>query len=269
MGILLGCDKGLIMPCAPETQLPCPLRSPDLIACCCGYLAALDNAERLLWLGGEVYAADAGAEALLILPGGCLTLSGDTDCLTLRDSSTGTPLLAAPVGVYPQDMCHVPGGLIAVCGGCDGTVRLLTARDLHTVKITRVPGCAQRINASRGWLHVLCLTEDEGLQTLLCRVPLRGERYEPVAVLPGIPGAVCADDSGGLWAAASEVLYHFPPEGRTPDRIIPGFGLIRHMDWQDGLLLVSDPVMEICALVERSGACRTVYEGAVQQAIFT
>ena len=126
MGILLGCDKGLIMPCAPQS-LPCPLRRPDLIAHCRGRLAALDNTARLLWLGGEVYPADAGAEALLLLPGACLTLSGETDCLTLRDPSTGAPLLAAPVGVYPQDMCLVPGGLLAVCGGYDGTVRLLIA----------------------------------------------------------------------------------------------------------------------------------------------
>lgn len=269
MGILLGCGEGLIMPCEPKTVLPCPLHRPDFIAHSQGRLAALDNAEHLLWLGGEVYPADTGVEAMLLLPGGCLTLSGDTDCLTLHDTSTGTPLLTAPVGVYPQDMCLVAGGeLLAVCGGSDGTVRLLTAHDLQTVKIAHVPGSAQRIDASRGWLHVLCLTEDDGLKSLLCRVPLRGERYEPVAALPGIPGAVRADESGGLWAAASEMLYHFPPEGKAPDRILPGFGLIRHMDCGDGWLLVTDPVMELCALISRQGERRILYEGDVGQALW-
>jgi len=93
--------------------------------------------------------------------------------------------------------------------GADGSVRLLTLNDLQTVKIAHVPGNAQRIDASCGWLHVLCLMEDDGLKSLLCRVPLRGERYEPVTTLPGIPGALRADDAGGLWVAASEMLYHF------------------------------------------------------------
>lgn len=269
MGILLGCGEGLIMPGEPKTMLPCPLRRPDFVSHSHGHLAALDNSEHLLWLGGEVYPAETGVEALLLRPNGCLTLSGDTDCLTLRDVHTGSPLLTTPVGVYPQDMCMVPGcDLVAVCGGSDGTIRLLTISDLQTVKIAHVPGCAQRIDASRGWLHVLCLTEDDGLQTLLCRVPLRGERYEPVAVLPGIPGSICADEAGGLWAAVSEILFHFPPKGTSPDKILPGFGLIRHMVCQDGWLLATDPVMELCTLISLQGERSILYDGEAGQAIF-
>ncbi len=269
MGILLGCSEGLIIPDDRKAILPCPLRRPDCIALCRGHMAALDNIEHQLWLGGQVHPADSGVEAMLLLPGGCLMLSGDTDCLTCLEPSTGLPLLTVPVGVYPQDFCLVPGcDLLAVCGGADGTVRLLTLNDLQTVKIAHVPGNAQRIDASCGWLHVLCLMEDDGLKSLLCRVPLRGERYEPVTTLPGIPGALRADDTGGLWVAASEMLYHFPPDSAAPDRIFPGFGLIRHMDWKAGWLLVTDPVMELCMMINHRGERRAVYEGDVGQALW-
>ena len=271
MGILLGSGEGLAVLEDGWREAGCPLGRVTDVAAEGGRLAALDNEARQLWLGGRTITAETGIEALALWQGHCLTLSGDTDCLTLSDASTGEMLLTTPVGVYPQDMCVLPGlGMVAVCGGADGTVRLLTLPDLRTVKTTHVPGNAQRIDASCGWLHVLCLTEDDGLKSLLCRVPIRGDRYDPVATLPGLPGAIHADRSGGLWTAASERLYHFPRDSRVPDWSMPGFGLIRHIDCWGSWTLVTDPVMGICSLIDGTGRqpARTIYQGDAGQGRF-
>ena len=271
MAILLGCGEGLIMLERDWREADCPLGSVTNIALESGRVAALDNESHQLWLGGQVLRADTGIEAMQLWQGHCLTLSGDTDCLTLTDAATGEMLLTTPAGVYPQDMCVIPGmGMVAVCGGADGTVRLLTLPDLRPVKTAHVPGNAQRIDASCGWLHVLCLTEDDGLKCLLCRVPIYGDRYDPVATLPGLPGAIHADRAGGLWTAASERLYHFPRDSRVPDWSLPGFGLIRHIDCWGQWALVTDPVMGLCALIDGTGRqpARVLYEGDVGQGRF-
>ena len=271
MAILLGCGEGLMMLEREWRVAECPLAGVTNIALEGGRIAALDNGAHQLWLGGEVLPAETGIESVRLWQGHCLTLSGDTDCLTLTDAATGELLLTTPVGVYPQDMCVLPNlGMVAVCGGADGTVRLLTLPDLTPVKTAHVPGNAQRIDASCGWLHVLCLTEDDGLRCLLCRVPIHGERYDPVATLPGLPGAIRADRTGGLWTAASERLYHFPRGSRVPDWSLPGFGLIRHIDCRGRWVLVTDPVMGLCALVDSTGRqpVQVVYEGDVGQGRF-
>ena len=289
MAILLGCGEGLMMLERDWRAVACPLAEVTNIALENGRIAALDNGAHQLWLGGEALPTDTGMESVRLWQGHCLTLSGDTDCLTLTDAATGEPLLTTPVGVYPQDMCVLPGlGMVAVCGGADGTVRLLTLPDLTPVRTAHVPGNAQRIDASHGWLHVLCLTEDDGLQSLLCRVPIhtgphsqtdwqsqtdwhgQTDRYIPVTTLPGLPGAIRADRNGGLWTAASEHLYHFPRNSRTPDRSLSGFGLIRHIDCRGRWVLVTDPVMNLCALIDAAGRLpmRVLYEGDVGQAVF-
>lgn len=277
MAIVLGCAEGLMMLDGAWQAAACPLERVTNIALERGQLAALDDGAHQLWLGGRVIPAETGVEAMALWQGHCLTLSGDTDCLTLLRADTGEPLLTTPAGVYPQDMCVIPGmGLVAVCGGADGTVRLLTLPDLRPVKTAHVPGNAQRIDASCGWLHVLCLTEDDGLKSLLCRVPIRGDRhgrsdrYDPVATLPGLPGAIHADRMGGLWTAASERLYHFPKNSRVPDRTLSGFGLIRHIDCWGRWVLATDPVMGLCTLIDASGrqGVRVVYEGDVGEARF-
>ena len=288
MAILLGCGEGLMMLEREWRVAECPLAGVTNIALEGGRIAALDNGAHQLWLGGEVLSAETGIESVRLWQGHCLTLSGDTDCLTLTDAATGELLLTTPVGVYPQDMCVLPNlGMVAVCGGADGTVRLLTLPDLTPVRTAHVPGNAQRIDASCGWLHVLCLTEDDGLQSLLCRVPIherhgrtdmhtrtdwhtQTDRYIPVATLPGLPGAIRADSTGGLWTAASERLYHFPRNSRVPDWSLPGFGLIRHIDCNGRWVLVTDPVMGLCALIDATGRqpMRVLYEGDVGQGAF-
>ena len=91
-----------------------------------------------------------------------------------------------------------------------------------------------------------------------------------MATLPGLPGAIRADRAGGLWTAASERLYHFPRDSRSPDWTLPGFGLIRHIDCWDRWVLATDPVMGLCSLIDGAGRqpARVIYEGDVGQGRF-
>lgn len=268
MAILLGCGQGLLRCGTSPAPTGCPLARVDCLSLHDGSVAALDNAAHLLWLNRQTLPAPSGVEALCLLAHGCLLLCGDADCLALISRATGQLLVTSPAGVYPQDLCRLPDGLLAVCGGADGTVRLYSAADLRLLRVIRVPGNAQRITACRSGLHVLCLVEDDGLCCLLCRIPPRSSRYEPLARLPGLPGAIRADSFGGLWVAASEQLHHFPPRAGTPDRTFSGFGLIRHIDTIGDAALVCDPIMDCCALVSLRGERQLLYEGDVGQAVF-
>lgn len=269
MSILLGCGKGLLQLGDSRRMLPCPLRRVTHLAQDGQRMAAADDASHQLWLNGSVRPIASGLEALALWGDRCLLLSGDTDCLTLLDAASGELVFTATVGVYPQDFCLLPRqGLIAVAGGSDGTLRLLSADDLRTLHTAFLPGAVQRVTASDGWLYALCLAEDDGLQCLLMRLPLRGDRPVLMARLAGLPGALHADGTGGVWAAASETLYHFPAGRRTPDKSIPGMGLIRHMDAADGALLLTDPVMEACCVLLPDGSLRTLYQGEVGQALY-
>ena len=111
--------------------LPCPLPSPGLLARDHHRLAVLDNTSRLVWTGRRLIPVDSGIEAMLLWGDRLLTLSGDTDCLTCFSLVTGGPLLTIPAGVYPQDMCLLPGGRsLAVCGGADGLMHIIRLPEL-------------------------------------------------------------------------------------------------------------------------------------------
>lgn len=272
MAILLACgEEGLLLRRETWQALPMPLRCASLVAAGDDRLAVVDDEAHQLWTGESVVPVPGGVEALRVWRGRFLVLSGDTDCMTVLDAQSGSPLIAAPAGVYPQDLCLIPGeDLAAVCGGADGSVRLMRLPSLMTVRLLRVPGSAQRITFFGGWLYVLCAAEDDGLKCLLCRVPLRGGRYDPLCTLPGLPGAIRADASGGLWVAASEGLYYFPPGESSPDRTLLGQGLIRHLDQRAGGLLVTDPVLGRLSMVDARAraVAQTLYEGDVRQGLF-
>ncbi len=247
-------------------QLTCPLPSPTLLAQGDGLLAMVDAPHRLLWMGEKLFPVDAGIEALLLWQGYPLLLSGDTDCLLLLDPQTGSPLVLTPVGVYPQDMCLMPGNAVAVCGGAEGTVHLLRLPELTIFRTIRVPGNAQRIAWQHGFLYVLCAAEDDGMRCLLCRLHPQGRRYEPLDTLPGLPGTL-RGDGRGLWAAASERLYYYP-EGKTRATLqLGGFGLIRHIDCQDSMVLTTDPLMGQIQLIRKEQG-QVLLEGDVQDARF-
>ena len=98
-------------------RVPCPLACPELLAVSGPRLACVDNANHALWMGGRMVAAESGIEAALWWHDCLLTLSGDTDCLTLIGPG-GEMLLTTPAGIYHQDMCLLPGGnTVAVAGG--------------------------------------------------------------------------------------------------------------------------------------------------------
>lgn len=247
-------------------RVPCPLASPELLAVSGPRLACVDNANHALWMGGRTVAAESGIEAALWWRDCLLTLSGDTDCLTLIGPG-GEMLLTTPAGIYPQDMCFLPGGnAVAVAGGADGRVHCIRLPSLTDAGSLSLPGNVQRVAFGGGALYALCALEDDGLRCLLCRVPPGGGQYRSLALWPGLPGAVHVDGRGTLWAAASERLCRLGRLGGV-EEVQGDFGLIRHMDSHGETLLVSDPVLEALSLVQ-GGRQTIVREGDVQHGIF-
>lgn len=246
-------------------RVSCPLPCPEMLARCGSRLAVLDNTVHAVWTERRIIPVDSGVEAMLLWQDALLTLSGDTDCLTLFSLSTGQPQLTIPAGVYPQDMCLLPGGRsLAVCGGADGMLRVIRLPELWEEQAIRLPGSVQRAACLGSVLYVLCAIEHDGLCCQLCRV--QGGGWVSLAQWPGLPGAIHADGIGRLWIAASELLCCFH---RGEYRRIPGeFGLIQHMDSRQGQLLVSDPVLDALWLVEGTHT-KMLHEGNVQHGIFT
>lgn len=245
-------------------QVGCPLPRADMLARAPGRLSVLDNASHAVWTGGRILPVDSGVEAMLLWGDGLLTLSGDTDCLTLFSLDTGLPQLTIPAGVYPQDMCLLPGGRsLAVCGGADACLRVIRLPELWEEQSIRLPGNVQRAACLGGELFVLCATEQDGLRCQLCHV--HGGRFSTMGQWAGLPGCIHADVQGRLWVASSERLSCYcHGEFRT----VPGdFGLIRHMDSRSGVLLASDPVME--TLWQIGSETTVLLEGSVEHGIFT
>lgn len=263
--MLLACGaaglKRLRNRCEP---LPCPLPCPDLIACG-RRLAVLDNTAHAVWTGDRIIPVDSGVEAMLLWRNSLLTLSGDTDCLTRYALPTGDRLITVPAGVYPQDMCLLPGGRsLAVCGGADGLLHIIRLPDLWEEQAIPLPGSVQRVACAPSGIYALCALEDDGLCCQLMRVCCRSAMA--LARWHGLPGALCPDAAGRLWIAASEMLCCLHPGGYTT---LPGdYGLITHMDCTGLGLLLTDPVLEQCLLVQGSGPSRAIYQGMVQHAVF-
>ena len=270
MRIMLACGaEGLLEYRGAWRRLSCPLPCPTLLCPRSGTPIIVDESRHLLWTGAAVTPVDSGLEALLLWQNRALTLSGDTDCLTMLDLATGQPQMLTPAGVYPQDLCFVGANLVAVCGGADGMVRLIRLSDLQTVHEFQLSGTTQRVTYSGQELTVLCLVGDDGMQCQMCRIPLPGGALQRVCTMPGLPGALCPDGRGGVWMAVSERLAHFTRGESAPDVLLPDFGLIRHMSRLGGSVLTSDPVLGQCALVSANGRKQVLYEGDVQQAAFS
>lgn len=263
MTMLLGCAEGLQRLDKEWQKLDCPLQQADFIAREGVRLAAADNAAGLLWHSGRLLPCPRGVEALSLWHGHALLLSSDTDCLTLYDPA-GEPLITARVGVYPQALC-LHRDTAYVCGGSDGCIHALSMPELYQLDSWSLPGMTQRIAATDAALHVLCLTEDAGLQCLLVRLDRHSGRWEITQRWPGLPGAIAAGADGTLWAAASEQLYRLSPDAAVTD-VYEGFGLIRHIDVHHNMALVTDPLEELCAVCSHEGAA-VVYRGNVGQAL--
>lgn len=270
MRILLACgQEGLLEYRDAWRALPCPLPCPTHLAVRPGGLAVADNTRRQLWTGGTPFPADSGLEAMALWQSCVLTLSGDADCLTMTDAATGVPLLLTRAGVYPQDFCFVDAVTVAVCGGSDGKIRLIRLPELAAVREYDLPSATQRIACSGGVLTVLCLCAEETVCTLMYRLRLTDGRAAQVCAMAGLPGALCPDGRGGVWVSVSERLMHFPPCSHAPDLVIGEFGLIRHMVRVADGVLVSDPVLGICAVADRAGHVRVLHRGDVHQIAVT
>lgn len=264
MPMLLGCADGLLQLEHEWRRLDCPLPKADFIAQDEGCIAAADT-DGLLWHAGREQRCPRGIEALSLWRGHALLLSSDTDCLTLY-APDGEALITTRVGVYPQGLC-IRDDTAYVCGGADGCVHLLTLPGMYLYRSIPLPGMPQRIAAAARTLHVLCLTEDNGVHCTLVRIDRTTGQWDITACRPGLPGAVSAESDGSLWAAASEQLLHFPPGAAQADTVYRGFGLIRHIDAHQGTALVTDPLEELCAVCSPDGAS-VVYRGQVGQAFF-
>ncbi len=225
---------------------PCPLRQVDLAAHADGDFAAVDNAAHLLWHRGRSLPCDREIEALALWQGHVLTLSSDTDCLSIADKDGW--LVTAKAGMYPQDMALTEHAAY-VCGGADGLVHALSLPELRTLRSYPVPGMPERIALWRDAAWLLCLfAEGDELQSGLCHLALPTGELQQILRFSGLPGDLLAYDDG-IWCAVSERLYHFPHDAKEPDVTLEGFGLIRHMVMQGDALLVSDPVEGFTARV--------------------
>lgn len=268
MAMVLATSRGVLCWRAGWEREPCALTCPGLLAAEGERLIMADIQGRMLDLGGSTVPIDRDAERLLLWRGHPLVLSSDTNALTLL-SRKGRPLISVPAGLYPQDMCQL-GERLAVCGGTDGQVHLLTLPELFSAGDLEVPGAPQRVCRGTGGVFVLSALEEAGMRTLLLFVPMNGGKLRPMCVLPGLPGALAADEQGGVWAAAGEALYHFPQGSAAPDQTHGGFGLIRYLSVSGRWALASDPVEGMAVLADAEGemGVRVLYEGEVGEGLF-
>lgn len=248
MAILAACGaKGLRLWDGVWREATCPLHRVTLLSPC-GCPA--DTLSGLLWDGRQLLPLPPGTETVLRRQGTWLALSGEADSLWVMDD-TGQLLICTPCGVYPQDMC-LTGDALAVCGGADGRVHMLSLPEARVMRSFAVPGNVQRIAAQGERLCVLSAAGEEHIRCLAGVISLRTGRYEPLMTLPGLPGAVCAAGRGAWWIAASEQLCLADCRGRVLRRLT-GQGLIRSLCIRGDTLLCADPVLCACTLMDLRG----------------
>ena len=248
MAILAACGaQGLRRWDGAWRRMACPLQQATLITPRGG---AADVPSRLMWDGRRTLPLPPGTEVILRHGGLWLALSGEADSLWVMDAG-GQLLVCTPCGVYPQDMC-LAGDALAVCGGADSRVHLLSLPEARMLRVIAVPGNVQRIAA---WGNRLCVLSVLGEERIRCQagvIALPAGGYEPLLTLPGLPGAVCADGAGGWWIATSEQLIRVDRQGRLLRRI-GGLGLIRSLQAQGERLIAADPVLGALILAEGRG----------------
>lgn len=158
----------------------------------------IDDATHMLHFDGQTFPCDRDIEAALAWENYALLLSSDTDSLSLWDSEGLVRLTT--IGVYPQDMA-VRKNQVAVCGGADGKLHLLTLPDLTEIAEFSVPGMPERLCIVEDAVFILTLMVEPEVHTTLLR--LSGGQWEALRTFAGIPEAIAADKSG-LWIAVSE-----------------------------------------------------------------
>ena len=248
MEIYLASAAGLLSWCGEWRKTPTPLAHPNLLAPCGTELALADSHSRQLYRQGRISVLPPGVEVLRYWRNQLLTLSSETNCLTLYDAHD-YPLVTSPTGIRPCD-CAVVGRQAVVCGCEDGCLHVFSLPDLQEIAAYPVPGCPMRIAADGGMLTCLSLLCPDPPQTLLFRLGLPSGDFAPVALLPGWCGTVTIADDRTIWAGVGEQLLHFPLDSVVPDVRMDGFGLITSLSCQQSQLLIGDPWAGRCLLMD-------------------
>lgn len=196
----------------------------------------IDHNAHELHYRDRTFPCDRCVEAMALWQDHALLLSSDTDCLSLWDAEGLVRI--ARVGVYPQDMA-LWGDCVLVCGGADCQLHLLSLPDLRLRASILLPGMPERIVFGKCVAHLLILlTEPESRTQVICVDPEHWT-YEARLSLPGIPGAIAADDSG-LWIGVSEQAMHLPDNSSVPDMVIEGIGLSNRIETAPGGIRITD-----------------------------
>ena len=183
MEVYLASAAGLLSWCGKWRKIPTPLAHPTLLAACGADVALADSVNRLLYRQGRISTLPPGVEVLRCWRNQLLTLSSETNCLTLYDAHD-YPLVTSPAGIRPCD-CAVVDCQVIVCGCEDGCLHIFSLPDLREIAAYPVPGCPMRVAADGGVLTCLSLLSPDPPQTLLFRLCLTSGDFAPVALLPG------------------------------------------------------------------------------------
>lgn len=247
MEIILASAAGLLAWRGEWRKIPTPLAHPTLLTPCETELAVADSFSRQLYRQGRIRALPPGVVAIRSWRNQLLLLSSETNCLTLCDAHDN-PQVTSPAGIRPSDCC-VCGSFAVVCGGDDGCLHIFSLPDLREISAFPVPGCPMRVIASDGVLTGLSLLSPDPPQSLLFRFCPANADFAPVALLPGLCGALAMAADGSLWVAVGEQLLHFPLATVVPDVRLGGFGLITSLSCRQSQLLMSDSWAGRCLLM--------------------
>lgn len=156
---------------------------PTLLAACGADVALADSVNRLLYRQGRASTLPPGVEVLRCWRNQLLTLSSETNCLTLYDAHD-YPLVTSPAGIRPCD-CVVVDCQVIVCGCEDGCLHIFSLPDLREIAAYPVPGCPMRVAAGWRSAHLPVAAEPRSAaKTLLFRLCLTSGDFAPVALLP-------------------------------------------------------------------------------------
>ena len=268
MEITLASAAGLLSWRGEWRKIPTPLAHPTLLTPCGTGVALADPVSRQLYRQGRIRALPTGVVALRCWRERLLMLSSETNCLTLCDAHDN-PQVTSPAGIRPCDCC-ISGAFAVVCGGEDGCLHLFSLPELREVAAYPVPGCPMRVIAADGVLTCLSLMSPDPPQSLLFRFCPATEDFAPVALLPGLCGAIAATPTGSLWVGVGEQLLHFPLASVVPDVRLGGFGLITSLSCQDLQLLIGDSWAGRCLLMNACPpyALHPLYTGECGQCCF-
>lgn len=248
MEIILASAAGVLAWGGKWRKIPTPLAHPTLLTPCGTGLAVADSYRRQLYHQGRIRALPPGVVAIRCWRNQLLLLSNETNCLTRCDAHDN-PQVTSPAGIRPCDCC-VCGQFAFVCGNEDGCLHGFSLPDLQEITAFPVPGCPMRVIASDGVLTALSLMSPDPPQSLLFRFCPANADFAPVALLPGLCGALAMAADGSLWVGAGEQLLHFPLASVVPDVRIGGFGLITSLSHQHSQLLIGDSWDGCCLLMD-------------------